>query len=176
MNEEDKIRLLKMAISCLRKPGETKPVFSNDIPTKEEIDIIKKSLENEKVDEILLKKFFPMAYEGVNKHGFFEYFFFVHNDLIRKLERYTKDKLFDWCTAYPAKIVDKVDSKYVVETVDGRIIKTDSEAYPGIIVEKQLKIGDLIILHRDKIHIVLNKENFEIVSKLHKKFKEKKTK
>ncbi len=176
MDKEDKIRLLKMAISCLRKEGENRLIFSSNVPTNKEIDIIKKFLKKKEVHENLLKRFFPMAYEGVSKYGFFEYFFYVHNKTIRMLERYKTDKgLIDWCTVYPAKIVDKVDSKCVVETVDGRVIKTDSEAYPGIIIEKKLKTGDLIVLHRDKIHIILNKKEFERALKYYNKFKKGKS-
>jgi len=172
MLKEDRIKFLKMAISCLRKEGETRPIFSPNIPTKDEINIIKKSLETGDINEDLLKKFFPMAYEGVSEYGFFEYFFYVHNKTIRMLEKYTKDKgLVDWCTAYPAKIVDKVGSKCIVETVDGRMIKTDSEAYPGITIEKELKTGNWIILHRNKIHMVLNEKEFETTLKYYNKFK-----
>ena len=102
-----------------------------------------------------------MAYEGVSKYGFFEYFFLVHNKTIGMLERYTKDELVEWCTAYPAKIVDKKDFKWIVERPDDKKIIADSEAYPGIILEKDLKIGDLVVLHRDKIHMVLDKNEFE---------------
>jgi len=171
MNKKDKIKLLEMAISCLREEGETRPIFSVDVPTKEEIDIIKNSLETEDVNESLLKKFFPMAYEGVNKYGFFKYFFYVHNKTIRMLERYIKDKgLVEWCTAYPARVVDKINSKWIVETIDGRIVKTDSEAYPEIKVEKDFKIGDLVVLHRDKVHMVLNKKEFEIALDFYNKY------
>lgn len=160
-----------MAISCLRKEGEERPIFSPNVPTREEIEKIKKSLETGDVDENLLKKFFPMAYEGVNKYGFFDYFFLVHNKKIGMLERYTKDKLVEWCTAYPAKIVDRKDSKWVVERPDGNRIIADSEAYPGITIEKELKIGDLVILHRDKIHMVLDKDEFETTLEFFNKFK-----
>lgn len=178
MLKEEKKKLLKMAISCLRKEGETRPIFSPNVPTKEEINIIKKSLETGDVNENLLKKFFPMAYEGVSKYGFFEYFFFIHNNKIRKLERYIQDKLFNWCTAYPSKIVDKIDSKWVVETIDDRRVKTDSEAYPRIrtIDETKLKIGSNVILHRDKIHMILNKKEFETALKFYNKFKKRKAK
>jgi hypothetical protein len=171
MLEKDRLRLLKMAISCLRKEGEKRPIFSPNVPSREEIEKIKKSLETGYVDENLLKKFFPMAYQGVNKHGFFEYFFLVHNKTIGMLERYTKHRLVEWCTAYPAKIVDKKNSKWVAERPDGKRIITDSEAYPGITIEKNLKIGDLVILHRDKIHMVLDKDEFETALEFFNKFK-----
>lgn len=176
MNKEDKIRLLKMAISCLRREGETRPIFSVDVPTKEEINIIKNSLKTGEIDESLLKRFFPMAYEGVSKYGFFEYFFYIHNKTVGMLERYTQNKLVEWCTAFPAKIVDKTNSKCIVETVDGRVIKTNSEAYPEIIIEKELKTGDLIVLHRDKLHMVLNEKEFKIASEFYNKFKKEKNK
>ncbi|NIO44013.1 MAG: hypothetical protein GTN36_00450 [Candidatus Aenigmarchaeota archaeon] len=177
MDKENKIRLLKMAISCLRREGETRPIFSPAVPTKKEIDIIKNYLKEGEVEEDLLKKFFPMAYQGVSKYGFFEYFFYFHNKTIRMLERYTKDKgLVDWCTAYPAKIVDKFDSKCVAETIDGRVIKTDSEAYPGIIIENELKTGNWVILHRDKINMFLNEKQFETALRFYNKFKKEKNK
>ena len=171
MLKEDRIRLLKMAISCLRKEGEKRPIFSSDVPTKEEIDIIKNSLETGDVNEDLLKRFFSMAYKGVSNYGFFEYFFFVHNKTIRMLERYTNKGLVDWCTAYPARIVDKTNSTCIVERIDGKRIITDSEAYPEIIIEKKLKIGDLVILHRDKIHMILNEKEFETALKFYNKFR-----
>ncbi len=177
MNKEDKIRFLKMAISCLRREGETRSIFSPSVPTNEEIDVIKNSLKTGDFNENLLEKFFPMAYEGVSKYGFFEYFFYVHNKNIRMLERYTHDKtLVEWCTAYPAKIVDKFDSKFIVETVDGRVIKTDSEAYPEIIIENELKTGNWVILHRDKIHMILNEKEFETALNYYNKFKDETTK
>ena len=171
MLKDDRIKFLKMAVSCLRKEGDERPIFSLRVPTKEEIEIIKNSLESEDVDENLLKKFFPMAYEGVSKYGFFEYFFIIHNKTIGMLERYTKNGLVEWCLAYPSKIVDKKESKWVVERPDGKRITADSEAYPGIIVEKNLKIGDLVILHRDKIHIVLDKKEFEKAMEFYNEFK-----
>ncbi len=174
MLKEDRIRLLKMAISCLRREGEERPIFSPNVPTKEEIDVIKKSLETGIVEEGMLKKFFPMAYKGVSEHGFFEYFFLIHNKTIGMLERYTKDKLVEWCTAYPGIIVDKDNSGWVVERPDGKRIITDSEAYPGITIEKGLKIGDFVILHRNKVHMVLSEEEYKTVLEIYNKFRNEK--
>jgi hypothetical protein len=171
MLKEDRINFLKMAISCLRKEGDERPIFSPEVPTKKEIEIIKNSLESGNIDENLLKKFFPMAYEGVSKYGFFEYFFLVHNKTIGMLERYIKNGLVEWCLAYPAKIVDRKDFEWIVERPDGKRIKANSEAYPGIIIENNLRIGDLVILHRDKIHMVLDKNEFETALKFYNKFK-----
>ena len=47
-------------------------------------------------------------------------------------------------------------------------IITDAECYPGIVTEKNLKIGDNVILHRDKIHMILNQEEFEKASEYFK--------
>jgi hypothetical protein len=171
MLREDRVKFLKMAVSCLRKDGDERPIFSPKVPTAEEIETIKKSLESGDVNEELLKKFFPMAYEGVSEHGFFKYFFLVHNKTIGMLDRYTKNGLVEWCIAYPAKIVDRKDSKWLVERPDGKRILADSEAYPEIIVERNLKIGDLVVLHRDKIHIVLDKKEFEKALKFYNEFK-----
>jgi hydrogenase maturation factor len=171
MIKEDRIKFLKMAVSCLRQEGDERPIFSPKVPTKEEIDTIKKSVEAGDIDENLLKKFFPMAYEGVSKYGFFEYFFLVHNKTIGMLERYTKNGLVEWCLAYPSRIVDKKDSKWVVERSDGKRVLSDSEAYPGITVERNLKIGDLVVLHRGKIHMILDREEFEKALKFYNEFK-----
>ncbi|MFH1474148.1 MAG: hypothetical protein ABIE55_04650 [Candidatus Aenigmatarchaeota archaeon] len=174
MLKEDKIRFLKMAISCLRKGDDKRPIFSPDVPTDEDVEIIKKSLETGNIEENMLKRFFPIAYKGVSEYGFFEYFFSIHNMNIGMLEKYTKDKLVDWCTAFPGKIVDRKESKWVVERYDGKRIISDSEAYPGITIEKELKIGDFVILHRDKIHMVLNKDEFETALKFYNKFRNEK--
>ncbi len=171
MLKRDKIRLLKIGLSCLRRKEDKRPIFSPTSPTKKEIENIKNSLEKGNVEEDLLKKFFPMAYDGVNKYGFFKYFFYVHNKLIRSLERY-QNKLYEWCTAYPAVIVSKINSKYVVETIDKKRLVTDSKVYPGIIAEKNLKIGDFVVLHRNKIHMKLNEKEFKIAIKFYNKFKE----
>lgn len=169
-----------IALSCLRQKGEKRPIFSPDVPTKKELELIKKGLKYGNIDENLLKKLFPMSYEGITKYGIFEYFFFVHNKLINKLERYTHDKrLVEWCLAYPAKVVGKNGSKWIVKRIDGKRIITDSEAYPGIraIDETKLKIGSNVILHRDKIHMILNEKEFDIALNFYNKFlKEMKTK
>jgi hypothetical protein len=171
MRKKEKIKFLKIAISCLREEGDNRLIFSPSVPTEEDIKTINISIKNEEVNEELLKKFFPMAYEGITKHNIFEYFFFAHNSIIRKLERYTEDKLFDWCTAYPAKIISKENSKWLVENVDGKRIITDSECYPNIICETNLKKGDKVILHREKISLVLNNEDFEKAVYYYNKFK-----
>ncbi|NIM47437.1 MAG: hypothetical protein GTN40_04765 [Candidatus Aenigmarchaeota archaeon] len=178
LSKAKKKKHLMIAISCLRQEGEKRPIFSPDVPTKKELELIKKGLKNGNIDEELLKKLFPMSYNGVTKYGFFEYFFYVHNKLINKLERYTHDKrLVEWCLAYPAKIVSKTNSKWVVKRIDDKKITTDSEAYPGIIIENELKIGDLIILHRNKIHMILSEKEFETALKYYNKYlREKETK
>jgi len=177
LSKAKKKKHLMIAISCLRQKGEKRPIFSPNVPTKKELELIKKGLKNGDIDEKLLKKLFPMSYDGVSKYEIFEYFFYFHNKLINKLERYTHDKiLVEWCLAYPAKIVDKTNSKWVVRRIDGKKVITNSEAYPGIRVlnENRLKIGDLVILHRDKIHMVLNEKEFEIALKYYNKFKREK--
>ena len=75
MEKEDRIRLLKIAISCLRCEGEERQIFSPTCPTEEDINIIKKSLQNQDVSKEILKKYFPMAYQGVKDHGFFKYLY-----------------------------------------------------------------------------------------------------
>lgn len=171
MKKEEKLKFLKIATSCLRKQGDDRPIFSPSVPTKKDIETINSSIKTKEVDEEILKKFFPMAYEGVTEHSIFEYFFSIHNSLIRKLKRYTKDKLFDWCTAYPGKIIGKENSKWLVETIDKRKIVTDSICYPEILCETNLKEGDKIILHREKISLVLNDEEFEKAVRYYNEFK-----
>jgi len=174
LSKSKKKKHLMIALSCLRQEGEKRPIFSPVVPTKKELRLIKEGLKNGDIDEKLLKKMFPMSYEGVTRYEIFKYFFYIHNKLINKLERYTNDKkLVEWCLAYPARIIGKNDSKWVVERVDGKKIITDSEAYPGIRVlnEKELKIGDLVILHRDKINMILNKKEFKTALEFYNKFK-----
>ncbi|MFH0929407.1 MAG: hypothetical protein V1818_03570 [Candidatus Aenigmatarchaeota archaeon] len=171
MDSDEKIKFLKMAISCLRRAGDDRPIFSPDVPSENTIIKIKESIKTGEVDESFLERFFPMAYEGVKEYGFFEYFFLVHNRTICMLEKYTKNKLVEWCTAYPSRIVKRKDSKWVVERIDSKEIITDSECYPGIITESVLKIGDLVILHRDKIHMVLSQKEFETASEYYNRFK-----
>ena len=172
LSKEKKKKHLMIAISCLKQEGEKRPIFSPNTPTKKELELIKKGLKNGDIDEKLLKKLFPMSYDGITKYDIFEYFFYVHNKLINKLERYTHDKrLVEWCLAYPSRIVDRKDFKWLVERPDGKRIITDSEAYPGIIIEKNMKIGDLVILHRNKIHMILDKNEFEKALQFYNKFK-----
>jgi hypothetical protein len=171
MKKEDRIKLLKIALSCLRKEGDDRPIFSPMCPTEKDIEVIKNSLINGDIDEKLLKSFFPMAYEGVSNNELLEYFFYVHNKLIRNLERYTKNKLFDWCTAYPAKIIGRKDNKWIVETIEGRTVIADAEGYDGIFSEMKLKEGDKIVLHREKISLVLNDEEFNKAVDYYNKFK-----
>jgi hypothetical protein len=173
LSKEERKKHLMMSLTCLRQRGEKRPIFSKNIPTKKELKLIRKGLKNGDIDEKLLKKFFPMAYEGVKKYGFFKYFFLIHNKSIRMLERYTHNKkLVDWCTAYPAKIVGKSGSKWVVERIDGKKIITNSEVYPGIraIDETKLNIDSNVILHRDKIHMILNKKEYEKAKKFYLEF------
>ena len=65
MLNRDKKQLLALAFPCLRRPGEKRPFFSDDIPTRQEFEALRKGLETGSVDDELLKKFFPRAYGGV---------------------------------------------------------------------------------------------------------------
>lgn len=158
-----------MALTCLRPPGEERPIFSPDTPTDKELAEIKKGLKTGDVDESLLARFFPMAYEGIAKTGFMEYYFTGHNRAIRGLPRYTKSGLVEWCTAHPARIVRSTRGGYEVELVNGRKIVTDSELYPGIIAYDRLKEGDFVIVHRDKINMKISGKEYGRICELYKR-------
>ena len=169
LSNEIKKRFLQMALTCLRAPGETRPVFSPTKPTDKELAEIKEGLKTGDIDESLLAKFFPMAYEGITKNGFMKYYFTCHNQLIRGLPRYTRPGLVEWCTAHPARIIESMDDKYGVELFGGRKIITDSELYPGIIAYRRLKEGDFVIVHRDKINTKISEKEYGRICSLYKK-------
>ena len=58
LSDLEKKNYLKIAISCLRKEGEKRPIFSPNVPTNEEIELIKKGLKDGNIEENLLKKLF----------------------------------------------------------------------------------------------------------------------
>lgn len=152
-----------MALTCLKKPGETRPIFSLDIPTYEELKKIRQGLKSGDIDEILLKKFFPMAYEGILKNGVLKYYLKVHNKMLMNLDRYTKTGLVDWCKAYPGTIIERKDKGWLVERIDSKRLIMDSEVYPGIkaVDDGKLEIGSHVIIHRNKIHLVLDEEEYK---------------
>jgi len=158
-----------MALTCLRPPGEMRPIFSPTTPTGKELAEIKEGLKTGNIDEGLLARFFPMAYEGITKNGFMEYYFTGHNRLIRGLPRYTKFGLVEWCTAHPARIIKSIRGKYEVELIGGRKIMTDSELYPGITAYNRLKEGDFVIVHRDKINMKISEKEHGRICGLYKK-------
>jgi len=158
-----------MALTCLRTPGEMRPVFSPTIPTDKELAEIKEGLKTGDIDEELLAKFFPMAYKGITQNDFMEYYFTDHNRLIRGLPRYTEFGLVEWCTAHPARIIESMGDKYGVELIGGRKMITDSELYPGVIAHRHLNEGDFIIVHRDKINMKIDKKEYGRICDLYKK-------
>lgn len=152
-----------MALTCLRKPGETRPIFSPDIPTSEELEKIKHGLEDGDVEESLLKKLFPTAYEGILKNDVMEYYFKVHNKILMDLDRYTKTGLVEWCKAYPGTVIEKKDEGWLVERIDGKKLTLDSEVYPRIkaVEDDMIEKGSRVVVHRDKIHLILNEEEYK---------------
>jgi len=169
LSKEIKKRFLQMALTCLRTPGEKRPVFSPTVPTDKELAEIKEGLKTGNIDEELLARFFPMAYEGITKNGFMEYYFTDHNRLIRGLPRYTEFGLVEWCTAYPARVIKSIGDKYEVELIGGKKIITDSELYPGVIAYHRLNEGDFIIVHRNKINMKIDKKEYGRICDLYKK-------
>ena len=169
LSKEIKKRFLQMALTCLRTPGEMRPVFSPTVPTDKELAEIKEGLKTGNIDENLLAKFFPMAYKGITQNGFMEYYFTDHNRLIRGLPRYTEFGLVEWCTAHPARIIKSMGDKYGVELIGGRKMITDSELYPGVRVNQHLNEGDFIIVHRDKINMKIDKKEYGRICDLYKK-------
>ena len=171
MSKEQKKQLLKMAISCLRQEGETRPIFSKETPTKDELKMIKQGLIDGDIDEAIIEKFFPVAHRGVEKYGFFEHFFYHHNKEIMGLPRYAVDeKLVRWCTAHPGKVIEKTDSQWIVEIFKNGRITVDQNVYPGIKFEDEIKPGSYVIIHRGKIPIVLDKEKYEEAVSFYSKF------
>ena len=169
LSKETKKRFLQMALTCLRPPDEKRPIFSPDTPNDKELAKIKKGLKTGDIDEKLLARFFPMAYEGITKNGFMEYYFTDHNQAIRNLPRYTRPGLVEWCTAHPARIVKSVGSRYEIELINGRRMITDSELYPGIIAYRRLKEGDPVIVHRDKINMKISEKEYGRICGLYNK-------
>ena len=180
LSKKQKKQLLTMAISCLRQEGETRHFFSETMPTEDELNLIKKGLIDGNIDEDVIKKFFPMAYEGVSKYGFFGHFFYNHNKEIMNLPKYNVDeKLVKWCTAYPVQLIGKTDSQWIVEIFGNGRITVGRKTYPGIrlIDEDKLKNGLYAIVHRGKINMPLDKEEYEEAVRFYSKFlKEMETK
>lgn len=153
-----KKQFLSVAVGCLRRKGEKREIFSPTVPTKKELAQIKKGLKTGVISKKLLKKFFPMAYAGVSKHGFTKYYFKVHNKKIRSLERYVKPKLVEWCTVQKATVLNKKGKKYVVRTSRGKKLAVGNEPYPGIhsCNPKELKKGAKVLIHRANLCLILH--------------------
>ena len=159
LSNTDKKKFLAVALTCLRQPGEDRPIFSEDVPSAQELEAIKKGLQDGDVDDALLKKFFPMAYSGVVKEGVLRYYLVSHNREIRMLSRYSDSGLIAWCTAYPGEVITVEGNKLRVRLANGEELLTDAECYPGITAAHAEK-GDRILIHRGKIHLVLTGEEY----------------
>jgi hypothetical protein len=165
LSKAEKKKFLAVALTCLRQPGEDRPIFSKDIPSDQELQDIKKGLLDGDIDEALLEKFFPMAYAGAVRDGVLRYYFVTHNREIRKLARYSDSGLIPWCTAYPGEIIGEEAGKTMVRLVDGRELLTDAECYPGITATRAEK-GDRVLVHRGKIHLVLTGDEYAAALRL----------
>lgn len=161
MSTDEKKRFLAMALTCLRQPGDERPIFSPDTPTPGELEIIRKAINDGDIDEKLLERLFPMASKGVSKEGFMRYYFVTHNRAIRGLSRYADTGLIDWCTAYPAEVMGsgKKEGEWRVRLPGGKELATDTECYPGIVAGR-VKKGDKVAVHRAKIHLVLSEAEY----------------
>jgi len=166
LSKQQRRQILMMG--CLRDDTE----FTKE----EQLTYIKKGLKAD-IDEKILEKLFLSAVPGVRKYGILEYFLYYHNLMIMGLEKNIKNKeRLEWCTVYPAQVVGKSDSKYIVKRIDDKTLETDSEAYPDIKVLNKNKIvaNSYVILHRDKIRLILNEKEFETALRFYNKFKKEK--
>lgn len=176
MDNETKRKLILMGLTCLKKEGEDLPTvfeeMEKEIPTEDEIEKINKGVKTGEIEDDLLKKFWPIAYNGVSKHGLIKYFFYNHNLFLDSLPKdKINPKLIKWCIAYPAKIVGRIASKYVIEIIDGEKTTTDLVSYPGLDVSKdEFNIGTYVAYHRDRIHMVLEGKQHEEAVKFYKEF------
>ncbi len=174
MDDQTKKKLIMMGLSCLKREGEDLPLLiegmEKELPNENEVEKIKNGFETGNIEDELVKKFWPLAYEGVSRHGITKYYFYYHNLLLESLK--IDQNLTKWCIAYPAKITKKVDSKYILETIDGGEIETDIASYPGIDSFKDnLEIGTYVALHRDKIHMILQGKDHEEAVRFYKEFR-----
>ena len=167
LSDPDKTRFLQIALTCLRQPGEDRPIFSPDVPTDDELAQIKQGLKTGNIDEDVLQRFFPMAYEGVTTNGFINYFFGPHNKKIQELARYKNTGLTSWCTAYPAKVLGRIEKLWEVQLPSGKKIITDDEVYPGIhSLDAAINAGDLVIVHRGKICLKMDGKEYTLALNL----------
>lgn len=172
LSMKDKKRFLMMAISCLRNESENDPILKSmnagkPVPTKEEVASIKEGLVSGNVPDDILKKFFRMAYEGVSNQGLLGHFFSGHNRYLQEMQSNEKMKeKAEWCKAYPCKVIEKKGSDFVIEKPDGKRLKTSVFSYEGIELVDQSKVvsGSYVALHRGKIHMMLDKDEFEKAS------------
>jgi hydrogenase maturation factor len=174
---DEKKQFLEMALSCLRNEKETDPNLKivnggKKLPTEDELCSIREGLRSGDVDETILKKFFPTAYEGIVKYGLYRFYFLEHNKSLSHIPAQANSGLPSWCRAYPGKVVEKDGTDFFVEIADGKKIKTGAFRYNDIQVvdESKIETGSYVALHRGKIHMVLNKDEFEKASKFYKEF------
>lgn len=175
---QEKKQFLRMALSCLRNANEKDPLLKTvngekPMPTDDEILAIKNGLASGEIDDSILKKFFPIAYDGVSKYGIFGFYFSEHNKSLRHIAKQDKlADLADWCRAYPAKVVERKGSEFTVERSDGKVLKTTVFKYDSadLLDEKKLEKDSYVALHRGKIHMVLSKDEFEKASSFYKEF------
>jgi hypothetical protein len=91
MNREEKKRFLMMAVPCLRRREPPFPILreienKKPIPSSYELNSMKEGLKTGDIEENILEKFFPSAYRGVNDHGFYKYFYQIHNQNLMNMK------------------------------------------------------------------------------------------
>jgi len=172
LNKEETKDFIRLASPCLRRENPPSPVLKEieikkPKPTEGELNLINKGLETGEVNDSLLRKFFPQAYEGVKKYGLYEYLLGVHNKTRMRLP----EDIANWCLIHVGNIAEKTDSKYTVETIKGKKIKSTSiyhPDYPNLrtVNEENVKIGSHVLLHRNQIVKILDKNEYETFSNL----------
>jgi len=183
LSEEDKKDFLKLAVPCLRREEVPFPTLKEieekkPKPTEKELNLIKQGIETGDVSDNLLKKLFRWAYAGVSEHGVYKYFFLIHNEIRMNLP----EPIANWCTVYPADVIEKIDSEYTVKIIGGKEMKSDLKVHPDYpnlrtVREKDINIGSHIALHRDKIAMVLDEGKYKKAMEFYSEFlKTKETK
>ena len=135
------------------------------LKSEEFISYIRMGLDGKIKDEKIMERIVPVATAGVRKYGFLGYFLGQHNYNLEKSKTNNEEmnEELEKCKARLGDIVGKSDSKYVVRTTDGRELVTDSEVYDGIkmVEDRDLTAGSHVLLHTDKIRMVLNDERYK---------------
>jgi hypothetical protein len=151
MQPKEVKRFLSLAFPCLRRPGEERIFFSRRAPYGLELEAMKEGLNSGRIDEMMLARFFPRAYEGVVRYGL-DFYFHEHNRTRERLRELgvdgpEADELSEWCKVKRCTVLGKRRDGYRV--MHGKEAFTVSdEVYPNVKAVPRLRKGDTILTHR----------------------------